>query len=475
MEESNNVPVQEFPDELVKRARDFFTKGVEVGYALQYDYAVELYLDGLSFWPEAVEEGHVRLREISLRRQAAGGKKAGFGDGSKSKKGSGKNPRDMMLKAEYLLSKDPHNHSHMADMAKAAVEANFHKTAIWVADILFEANLHSDKPSFQTYVLLKDVYSQVELYSRAVQACQLALQMKPKEGDLGDVLRDLSARATMQQGRYDDDSDFRESIKDREDQEKLQSQENIVRSDTVLEDVISQARKQYDQDPSLAANIDKLVKALCDTEKDKYESQAMEVLEKAYADSGQFNYKQRAGEISMKMIRRQTRRLQLKLKNDPDNQQLQQQLNQVSKSSLEAEMDHYKLCVENYPTDRRMKYEYGRRLLRTKQFDEAIPMFQEARSDPRHRIVALNCIGQCFFYKGWYPDAVESFQQAFDQLDNKEDSMAKELLYNLGRAYESDENIEQALNCYRQVAQIDFNYRDARDRVDSLRKKERDK
>ena len=97
-------------------------------------------------------------------------------------------------------------------------------------------------------------------------------------------------------------------------------------------------------------------------------------------------------------------------------------------------------------------------------------MFQEARSDPRHRMTSLNSIGQCFFYKQWYPDAVEFFQQAFELVENKESQIARELIYNLGRAYEADANINEALECFRKVTQIDFNYRDARDRVDQLRK-----
>jgi hypothetical protein len=460
----------EFPSELKTRAQEFFAKASEVAYALQYDYAIELYLDGLSFWPEAINAGHKALREIALRRQAASGKKSGFGDGSKYKKASSKHPKDAMLKAEYLLSKDPANQSHMTDMVKAAVDAGYLQTARWMADMLFDANMRSDKPAFQTYIFLRDSYIRLEMYPRALQACQLAQQLKPNEAGLADILRDLSAQATMQQGKYDDGSDFRDSIKDRHAQEKLQSQENTVRSDSVLKDAIAQARTEYEAQPDVHDKIEKLVKALCDTEKAENENEAMEILEKSYVRLKQFSYKQRSGEVFMKQMRRKIRQLQMELKKNPQDKELNEQLNQASSQGAQVELDHYKLCVENYPTDKRLKYEYGKCLLRGKKFDEAIPIFQEARNDPRHRIPALNAIGQCFFYKQWYPDAVESFQQAFDLLDNKEDALGKELLYNLGRAYESDGQTEQALSCYRRVAQIDFNYRDARSRVDSLRK-----
>ena len=49
--------------------------------------------------------------------------------------------------------------------------------------------------------------------------------------------------------------------------------------------------------------------------------------------------------------------------------------------------------------------------------------------------------------------------------------MAKELRYSLGRAYEADDESDNALDEYRKIAQIDYNYRDVKNRVDGLRKK----
>jgi len=468
---AENITEQlEFPEELKKRAREFFAKGKEVAYTLNYDYALELFLDGLSFWPDAVEEGHKPLRDIALRRQAAGGKKSGFGDGSKYKKASGKNPKDAMLKAEYLLSKDPNNSSHMTDMVKAALENNYQQTAVWLADLLLEFNLHRNKPSFHAYLLLRDVYSKTQMYERAIQVTQLALQLKPNDSVLENTLRDLSAQNVMQQGKYNGKGDFRESIKDREAQAKLQAQEQIVRTKTSLTDAIEQARQEYQANPQVPGKIEKLVKALCDTEKTENEKEAIDILEKAYVETSNFNLKQRSGEIIIKQLNRCARELQTRLQQEPNNPQLKEQIAQTAQKVLEEELNHYQLCVANYPTDMKLKFEYGKRLIKARQYDEAIPMFQEARNDPRYRISALNFIGRCFYHKQWYTDAVETFEQALELLENKEDALGKELRYNLGRSFEADGKIEDALNCYRKVAQIDFNYLDVRNRVDALRK-----
>ena len=463
----------DYPEELINRAREFFRKGSEVAYTLNYDYAIEIFLDGLSFWPDALEEGHKPLREIALRRQASGGKKSGFGDSSKYKKNPGKTHKDQMLKAEYLWSKEPAHTNHMTDMLKAALEGNFSDTALWVANMLFAANRQKDKPSVQTYVLLRDSYIKLEIFPLALQACQQALQLKPNDTELSESMRDLSAQATMQQGKYDEEGDFRNSIRDRETQDKLHGQDQLIRTKQTQYDIIAQAYEQYRADPKVPGKINKLVDALCQTELSDKEDEAVEILEKAYGEFGLFRYKQRGGNIRIKQLNRQLRDLEDQVKKDNTNELLKQQIQVVSRQVMEAELEHYKLCSENYPTDMGIKFEYGKRLMRVRRYDDGIPCFQEARNDPRFRIQALNYIGRCFFYKQWYADAIETFQQALEIVEGSEGSVAKELRYNLGRAYEADGQTEEALKCFRKVAQIDFNYLNVKDRIDALRQKER--
>ena len=299
--------------------------------------------------------------------------------------------------------------------------------------------------------------------------------MKPNDASLEHEMRDLAARTTMQQGNYDNDTDFRSSIKDRDSQDKLHDQGNLVQSDDARADTVALARQEYEQDPDIPGKIDRYVSALCATEKVENEQLAIEVLEKAFADLGQFRYRQQAGEVRNRRLFKNLRALQGRLKRSPDDQTLKSQVRTAAVKLLKSELVHYKLCVENYPTDAKLKYEYARRLMQAKQYDQAIPLFQEARTDPRQRLTALAGIGQCFFYKAWYPDAIETYQEALSLVERKEGQMAKELLYNLARAYQADGDDENALASYRKVAQIDFNYSDVKARVDALRKSQREK
>jgi tetratricopeptide (TPR) repeat protein len=80
-------------------------------------------------------------------------------------------------------------------------------------------------------------------------------------------------------------------------------------------------------------------------------------------------------------------------------------------------------------------------------------------------------IGMCFLMKGWFADAIDVFTQAIDSYEIKDDTIAKELRYNLGRAYEEQGDIAKALEIYRKIAQLDFAYKDIRQQIDIVRGK----
>jgi tetratricopeptide (TPR) repeat protein len=142
---------------------------------------------------------------------------------------------------------------------------------------------------------------------------------------------------------------------------------------------------------------------------------------------------------------------------------------QLSNKLNETELEHYRLTMENYPTNLQAKFEYAVRLVRNERYNEAIPLLQEAEKDPRRKIQAMSNIGYCFFMKGWYADAIDVLTRAMDSYEIKEDAIAKELRYNLARAYEEQGDKVKALELYRKIAQVDFVYKDVSQRVEKLR------
>ena len=449
------------------KAKVFFERARKVAETDNFNYAIDMYLEGLRCSPDAVQDGHIPLCEMALHRQGKGGKKPSMVE--KMKRLRGKTPLEQMLNAEYLFAKDPGYLPYAEAMLKAAIEGGYKKTVGWIANLIFQTNNAAEKPSLQTYLLLKDSYEAMGQFDKAVAACQCAMRLKPDDGELADEYQRLSAELAVIRGKYDQEGDFRHSIKDRESQEKLQAQASVIKTEDYRLLAVEDAREAVAEDPNLPKNIFNLAEALSDLETDEDENEAIGLLENAYKTKSDFSYKQRAGQIRIRQLKRKIRQAKKVLETNPEEAEAKSQVSKLSEELNQSELEHYRLCVENYPTDLRAKYEYGIRLMWEQQYDEAIPLFQEAQRDPRHKIPAMDKIGLCFFLKGWFADAIDVLTQAIESYELKEDSIAKELRYNLARSYEQQDDREKALEIYRRIAQLDFAYKDVRQRIDKLR------
>ncbi len=453
------------------KAKAFFEKARKVAETNNVDYAIDMYLQGLRYNPDALEDGHLPLCELALHRQGRGGKKPSMVE--KMKHMRGKTPLEQMLNAEYLFAKDPEHQPYAEEMLKAAVAGGYNKTATWIANLIFQTNNATEKPSVKTYILLKDSYAALGQFDKAVVACQRAARLRPEDGDLADEFKNLSAELTMARGKYDQEGDFRKAIKDREGQEKLHAQASIVKTEDYRITAVEDARKKIAQNPNIAANIFNLADALSGLENDQAENDAISLLENTYQAKKDFSYKQRAGEIRIKQLKRKIREAKACLETNPDDAQIKTALEQLSGQLHNAELEHYQLSVQNYPTNLAAKYEYAIRLVRNEKYNEAIPLFQESQKDPRRKIASMNQIGFCFFMKGWLADAIDVFTNAIESHELKDDAAGKELRYNLARAYEEQGDKEKALEIYRKIAQFDFGYKDVSQRVDKLRESQK--
>ena len=181
------------PEEDIQTAKGkaFFEKAHKVAESSNFDYAIDMYLEGLRYTPEAIEQGHLPLCELALQRQGKGGKKPSVMD--RMKRLGGKTPLEQMLNAEYLFAKDPGHLPYAEAMLKAAVAGGCKKTADWIANLIFQTNNAAKKPSVRTYILLKDSYAALGQFDKAVAACQRAARLKPDDGELADEYKNLSA------------------------------------------------------------------------------------------------------------------------------------------------------------------------------------------------------------------------------------------------------------------------------------------
>lgn len=443
------------------KGKAFFDRAEEVADTGNWDFAIELYLEGIQREPGNVERGHQPLREVSLKRKAQGGKAAGMMDALKHR--GGKGPVEALVNVEYLLSKEPGGTNQMVQMLKAARALDHSVLVNWIGKIVLEGQ-RQGKPNKAILLLVTDAFQDIEEYASAIAACEMARQLTPNDGSLGDRLNDLSARYTIKKGKYDQEGSFAKGVKDMARQKELIQEDALVKGKDFLRAQIDRARDEYVELPEVAGKINALVDALLKTEDEGDENEAVDVLTKAYKDTEVYQFKVRIGDIKIRQMVRRYR----KLLTAGDKAGAMAQ----ARKQLAFELEEYTERAVNYPTDLAVKFELGKRQFLSGKYDEAIGALQQAQRDPRRHIQAMSYLGQAFARKEWYQEAAETYERALEA--EMPENRKKDICYNLGDVYEKMGELEKAQNRFSDLAQLDFNYRDTRDRLDNVRKKMRE-
>ena len=459
---------RDIPEEERSKAEKFFDYGKKSADTGNFDYAIELYLQGLAIDPENTE-AHQQLRDISLKRKASGGKTLGMFEKMKLKK-QGKDDKENLLNAEKLLAYDPGDLSTMLALAVSAHKSGFYDTAMWIGKITHEASITAPKgPDFNTFITLKDIYKSLHAWQEAVDACSWAAKLKPDDMDLQKELKDLGAQLTMTRGKYESGRSFRESVRDMAGQRKLMVQDTDVRTLDMLQQQIADSEAEWKAEPNEPGKLMKYVDALRKTESMEHENRAIEVLEEAFKRTTQFRFRKAVGEIKISQLSRMERTLRMTLQKNPTDADLKKQYLQFRKEKAEEELAEYTLWAENYPTETAFRFYMAQRLFDLGRFDEAIPIFQNSRQDPKYKIEASNLLGRAFMEAGFMDEAVDTLRETTEAYQVKGDAKSIEMTYWYARALEAKGETAAAIKQYSQVAQWNFNYRDVQVRIKALR------
>src|SRR5258708_22511892 len=103
------------------------------------------------------------------------------------------------------------------------------------------------------------------------------------------------------------------------------------------------------------------------------------------------------------------------------------------------------------------RYELGALYMKIGNIDGAVEQLQKSRGQPQRRVASLNQLGQCYQQMGLHDMAIDTFNEAITELPVM-DGLKKDLLYNLGAAYELMGDPEKSLAAFKEIAKVDFSY-----------------
>lgn len=463
------------PQEKAK-ATKWFEHGKAVADTHNYDYAIECYINGLGVWPEAVDEGHKPLRAVAFAHLGAGKKKPGMLETLKfsTSSGTSRDALQGMLTAEKLLAKDPANLNYMEVVVKNAAKAGYEQTCMWLGPIFLEESLTNAKANQGKLVTVHQVFDElgdkyvvtgnialaVKCFEMATKALETLVRLKPEDGSTQDRWRNISGKMTIVKGKFEA-GDFRESLQDAGRQRELQDQDRMFQDDSRYGELIDSALKALEANPNEAGRVFAVTDMMLRRGRRQDEEEAVKLLLETYTRSRIYQFKMRADEIRIKQLYREVR----EIKDKGDRKAAGEHL----KKMLDFEIDVYKERVQQYPTEIRYKYELGKRYFMAQRFDDAVPVLQLARNDPKNRMACLSLIAQCFFHKGYHDQAINVLLEGIKAYAVRGDEVSKDLHYWLARSYEAAGQKDGAIQTYGQIIQWDYNYRngDVRQRLEA--------
>ncbi len=452
-------------NEVPRAVRELYEKGLLAFEKNNLDYALALLSQVVAQEP-AFLEARQALRASQFKRAGGAGKTGLFRRllGSTHPKlvqarlALKTNPLEALNLAEGVLNSDPNNRDAHKVLAEAALAVGFPRTAVLSLEIVFKQLPHDRDAGMK----LAEALTQAGEPGRAEKILAELLRLQPNDIELAQRYKNVAASRTMTEAGYGrlegGQGSYRDILRDEQQAIELERAARLPRPGGEAAEGIAliEARlRQHPEDPQL-------LRALADllAQQDELD-RALEIYRRLLRpERPDPTLEQAIAELELRKLERRSAGLDPALPGHAD-----------EKRALEAEkvglaLEQARQRVERYPNDLLHRFELGQCLLAAGRVNEAIAEFQRAQQHPQKRIAALHQLGRCFLLRGMTDLAIRTFQNALKEKPAF-DEEKKELLYDLGQAFEKAGRPEEAIEQLKLIYEVDIGYRDVAARVDA--------
>lgn len=430
-------------------------------------FAIEICMGLVEKYPGCVEAREV-LRQA--QRTAKGSKKKSFLSGLASKplsKISGvtlkKDPAKAMVQAEKILKDDPDSVDALKLLGDAAILKELPHTAVFA----YEGAYEQDPSNLETAKKLAGLYLEAKRIKDCIRICDQIIREHPGDGDAQDIVKKASVAQSMEQGKWEEEGDFRSKLKDKTEAENLEQASRSTTSEDSLEKLIHDAYARIQEEPENLSNYKQISNYY--HRSGDYESAISWIQEARKLESGQADVT--LERLETKLYREYVDSIikakKEELAADPDNAELQEELESMLTERKTYLIEHTADMVKRYPNDYAARHQYGELLLEDGQTDLAIQQLQIAIRNPKVRIASLNLLGQAYKSKNFFDLAAEQFETAKGEINGMSE-IKKEVIYNLAECYEHMDDTAKAIEQYKEIYSSDIGFRDVAKKIDEF-------
>lgn len=451
-------------DDLSERAQPLYKRATEAAHRQNYDYAIELMIQVLELEP-AFLDGRKLLRSMQMRQfqsQNIVSRKMAtmkaMTEAMKAQVTLKKSPAQALVEAEKALNIDPANATALGAAAEAAEAMDLPETAAF----LLESAVQQKPNDAKTWKRLGALFARSGENDKAYKAYARVLQLDPADAEAFKAMKDATAEGALKKGGWNDEGTYRDKMKDKEEAKALEQESRVVKSEEMTANLINETYEKLSKDPSNLGLARQLARLYAQNKEFDNSLSLFEqilqrqgndpALEKEVADT---RFKKTEAAIADK---------EAALLQTPDDAVLKEELAKARQARDDIRLQECEKRVERYPNDLGFRYELGEHYFQRDNIKGAIQQFQLAIKNPQLRVSVLNYLGQCFLKQKLMDIAIRQFMTAESEIPTMDDTK-KEVLYNLGCAYELKGDKEKAGECFQKVYEVDMAYRDVAKRL----------
>ncbi len=451
----------DLPDKIKK----FWFKALTAAQTDNPAYAIPLIQACLFECPEFLE-GRKLLRKCALQVTKGEKKRGIFGlntsgmSAMKLQSQAKKDPLAVLPVIEKELEKDPANDALNDLLHDACVRLGFLETAAFALETVRQTNPENAKLMHK----LAEFYISNNDSTKAHEVYTGIIKHHPTDGRAIKGAKDASARASMQKQRWDEKTDMRTLLRDAEESEAIEKAARTGLTREQLKERRNQIIDKYNADPNNLAVSKELANI--------YEQ--LEDWQNAYTfydwahglSHGDVALETKANAMKDLALEAELNHLQAAVNADPENAELRAQLEARRHERMVEKVAEAKQRVDQNPTDPQLRFELGRALYNAGDHSAAIPHLQQATRNPHIRTKVLLLLARAFKGKSMFDLAIKQLSDALADL-NAMDGTKKEVLYEKGMTHEDMGDKTAALECFKQIYEVDYSYRDVAQRVES--------
>jgi tetratricopeptide (TPR) repeat protein len=436
-----------------------------------YDYAISLmqsvlkeeplFLDGRRFL-RAVEIQKYRALSAFNRQMLS--VKVGSAAMKLSSLGK-KEPAEQLAIAEEVLALDPFQQKANTIVGDAGSKLGFPEFRAFSYETLAQG-----KPDDKTILnTLASTYMELHDAVKAEKTYQRILEIDPRDGDALSGLKNASAAHASRSGGWEKEgADYRNALKDKNASIELEQAAKVVKSDAAIDEQIQLNYAKWMEQPTNPVHSRAIAQLFV---QQNNLTSAIEWYEEAFNAGGKVDsaLEKVIGDLKLRKGEQELQELvdAHAQQTEPETQeqylaaieQKKNEINEVRVSQAEAR-------VRAHPNDGQYHFELGEALYRIGQYKRALQELQLGLKQPSVRYQALNLMGLSFMNQGMLDLAVKRFADAESELPSMDD-LKKEIVYNLGLAYEATQHPDKALEQWKKIYEVDMGYRDVGPRVEA--------